>query len=259
MLKIRVIPTLLWKNLGLVKGVGFHSWRRIGTVLPAIKVYNTREVDELILLDISATPERREPDYESVEEFSAECFVPLTVGGGIRDLDQIKQLLWAGADKVTINTAAFDEPSLVREAAHRFGSQCIVAAIDFRRLSNGHYECYSHCGSKPTRRSPLDWAIEVEALGAGEILLTSIERDGTMEGYDLELTRLVSERVRIPVIASGGAGNYQHLYEAIVEGKSSAVAAASMFQFTQQTPLEAKQFLATKGLPVRRSRSLRSS
>jgi imidazole glycerol-phosphate synthase subunit HisF len=259
MLKIRVIPTLLWKNLGLVKGVGFHSWRRVGTVLPAIKVYNTREVDELILLDISATPERREPDYESVEEFSAECFVPLTVGGGIRDLDQIKRLLWAGADKVTINTAAFDEPSLVREAAQRFGSQCIVAAIDFRRLSDGRYECYSHCGSKPTGRSPLDWAIEVETLGAGEILLTSIERDGTMEGYELELIRSVSERVRIPVIASGGAGNYQHLYEAIAEGKASAVAAASMFQFTQQTPLEAKQFLATKGLPVRHSRLLRSS
>jgi cyclase len=252
MLKTRVIPTLLWKNLGLVKGVGFHSWRRLGTVLPAIKVYNTREVDELILLDISATPDGREPDYESVEEFSAECFVPLTVGGGIRDLGQIKRLLWAGADKVTINTAAFDDPSLVREAARRFGSQCIVAAIDFRRLSDDRYECYSHCGSTPTGRSPLDWAVEVEALGAGEILLTSIERDGTMEGYDLELTRLVSERVRIPVIASGGAGNYQHLYEAIVEGKASAVAAASMFHFTQQTPLEAKHYLAAKGVPVRR-------
>ena len=252
MLKIRIIPTLLWKNLGLVKGVGFHSWRRVGTVLPAVKVYNTREVDELILLDISATPDGREPDYESVEEFSAECFVPLTIGGGIRDLDQIKRLLWAGADKVTINTAAFDDPSLVRESARRFGSQCIVAAIDFRRLSDGRYECYSHCGSKPTGRSPLDWAVEVEALGAGEILLTSIERDGTMEGYDLELTRLVSERVRIPVIASGGAGNYQHLYEAIAEGKASAVAAASMFHFTQQTPLEAKHYLASKGVPVRR-------
>ena len=256
MLKIRVIPTLLWKNLGLVKGVGFHSWRRVGTVLPAIKVYNTREVDELILLDISATLDEREPDYESVEEFSAECFVPLTVGGGIRDLDQIKRLLWAGADKVTINTAAFDDPGLVHESARRFGSQCIVAAIDFRRLSDGRYECYSHCGSKPTGRSPLDWAVEVEALGAGEILLTSIERDGTMEGYDLELTRLVSEKVRIPVIASGGAGNYQHLYEAIVEGKASAIAAASMFHFTQQTPLEAKHYLASKGVPVRRGGSL---
>ena len=256
MLKIRVIPTLLWKNLGLVKGVSFHSWRRVGTVLPAIKVYNTREVDELILLDISATLDEREPDYESVEEFSAECFVPLTVGGGIRDLDQIKRLLWAGADKVTINTAAFDDPGLVHESARRFGSQCIVAAIDFRRLSDGRYECYSHCGSKPTGRSPLDWAVEVEALGAGEILLTSIERDGTMEGYDLELTRLVSEKVRIPVIASGGAGNYQHLYEAIVEGKASAIAAASMFHFTQQTPLEAKHYLASKGVPVRRGGSL---
>jgi cyclase len=258
MLKLRVIPTLLWKNVGLVKGVGFDSWRRVGTVLPAIKVYNTREVDELILLDISATPEARDPDYESIEEFSAECFVPLTVGGGVRNIEQITYLLKAGADKITINTATFENPELVREAASRFGSQCIVVAIDARRLSAGRYECYSHCGTEPTGRSPLEWARQVESLGAGEILLTSVERDGTMEGYDLELIRPVTEGVRIPVIASGGAGNYQHLFEAVAQGKANAVAAASMFHFTEQTPLEAKQFLATKGLPVRRSRLART-
>jgi cyclase len=254
MLKLRVIPTLLWKNVGLVKGVGFDSWRRVGTALPAIKVYNTREVDELVLLDISATPEGRDPDYESIEEFSAECFVPLTVGGGVRDIGQITRLLKAGADKITINTAALENPELVREAAGRFGSQCIVVAIDARRLSGGGYECYSHCAIKPTGRSPLEWARAAESLGAGEILLTSVERDGTMEGYDLELIRAVAEGVRIPVIASGGAGNYQHLFEAIAQGKASAVAAASMFHFTEQTPAEAKQFLAGKGLPVRRGR-----
>ena len=254
MLKIRVIPTLLWKNVGIVKGVGFDSWRRVGTALPAIKVYNTREVDELILLDITATAEARDPDYDSIEEFSAECFVPLTVGGGVRNLDQIRRLLLAGADKITINSAAHDNPELIREAAARFGSQCIVVAIDVRRLPAGSYECYCRCGTKPTGLAPTEWARQVEALGAGEILLTSIERDGTMQGYDLDLIRQVAEKVRIPLIASGGAGNYEHLFEAIANGKASAVAAASMFHFTQQTPLEAKQFLAAKGLPMRRGR-----
>jgi cyclase len=252
MLKVRVIPTLLWKNVGLVKGVGFDSWRRVGTVLPAIKVYNMREVDELILLDISATPEGREPDYESIEEFSVECFVPLTVGGGVNNIGQIRALLKAGADKVAINTAAYSNPGLIQEAAARFGSQCVVAAIDARRKKDGDYEAYSHCGTKPSGHSVEAWANRLEGLGAGEILITSIERDGTMEGFDLDLVRRISGAVRIPVIASGGAGNYQHFYDAISEG-ASAVAAASMFHFTEQTPLEAKQFLAKKGLPVRRS------
>jgi len=259
MLKLRVIPTLLWKQLGLVKGVGFDSWRRVGSVLPAVKVYNTREVDELILLDISATSESRAPDYESIEEFSAECFVPLTVGGGIGDIEHIQRLLQVGADKISINTAALENPSFVREASHHFGSQCIVVAIDARRLSDGRYECYSHCGTKPAGRSAIEWAQEVEFLGAGEILLTSIERDGTMEGYDIELIRGISEAVQIPVIASGGAGNYHHFYEAVANGGANAVAAASMFHFTQQTPLEAKQFLKAKGLPIRHGHSLRYS
>jgi len=256
MLKVRVIPTLLWKGAGLVKGIGFDSSRRIGAVLPAIKVYCMREVDELILLDIVATEDGRPPDYESIEEFSSECFVPLTVGGGIRRIEDITGLLRAGADKVTINTSAYAQPDLIRRAADRFGSQCIVVAVDVRRLADGQYECFSACGRTQTGKRPVEWAREVEALGAGEILLTSVERDGSMSGYDLDLVRHVSEAVSIPVIASGGAANYVHLYEAIAEAGASAVAAASMFHFTELTPLGAKEFLFDKNVPVRRSREI---
>jgi len=253
MLKYRVIPTLLWKNHGLVKGVAFDSWRRVGTILPAIKVYNIREVDEMIVVDIAATREGREPDYESVEEFSQECFVPLTVGGGIRTLEQIQRLLRVGADKVSIGSAAYADAELVRRAADRFGSQCVVISIDVRIGADGQYECVSESGTKPMSRDPIKWAVEMEKTGAGEILLTSIERDGTMKGYDLDLTRRVADAVSIPVIASGGAGNYEDMYLAISEGRAAAVAAASIFHFTQQTPLEAKRHLEAKGLPVRHS------
>jgi cyclase len=250
-LKVRVIPTLLWKEFGLVKGVGFDSWRRVGTMMPAIKVYNTRQVDELIVLDIAATFEGRVPDYESINEFSAECFVPLTVGGGVRNLDDIKNSLRAGADKVSINSAAYDNPHIIREAADKFGSQCIVVSIDARKTAGESFECCSHCGTRPTGKPVDSWAQEVEQLGAGEILLTSIERDGTMQGYDLDLIKRVTRNAGIPVIASGGAGSYQDMYEAISVANCSAVAAASIFHFTQQTPLEAKQYLSSKGIPVR--------
>lgn len=250
MLKVRVIPTLLWKNVGLVKGIGFNSWRRIGTVMPAIKVHNTREVDELALFDITASQEARKPDFESIYEFSAECFVQLTVGGGLRTLEDIRQMLRAGADKVSVNSSAYENPELIREAANRYGSQCIVVSIDARKI-DGRYECYSHAGSRPTGMEVSAWAKQVEKLGAGEILITSVERDGTMQGYDLDLTGNVTASVNIPVIASGGAGSYQHMLEAIVTGKASAVAAASIFQFTEQTPVEAKRFLAENGVAVR--------
>ena len=251
MLKYRVIPTLLWKNVGLVKGIGFDSWRRVGPVLPAIKVYNLRQVDEIILVDITATLENREPDYESVAEFTAECFVPMTVGGGIRSIDHITKLLRAGADKVAINSGAFEDPALVREAAGRFGSQCIVASIDARKQPGCTWECYKNSGTEPTGKDVIAWAKEMEANGAGEILLTSIERDGTMTGYDLDLIRKVSAAVTIPVIASGGCGNYHHMYEAISTGGASAVAAASIFHFTEKTPIEAKKYLAGCKIPVR--------
>ncbi len=253
MLKVRVIPTLLWKNLGLVKGVGFESWRRVGTVLPAIKVYNTRQVDELVLLDIAASLEGREPDYESIAEFSAECFVPLTVGGGIRTVEHVRNLLLAGADKVSINSAAFENPQLIRDAADHFGTQCVVVSIDFRKLEDGSYRCCSLSGTAVMEKDPVEWAKEVEAHGAGEILLTSVERDGTMQGYDLDMISRITAAVRIPVIASGGAGNFEHMRQAVQQGGASAVAAASIFHFTQQTPLEAKAFLQAHGLPTRRS------
>lgn len=251
MLKTRIIPTLLWKNVGLVKGIGFDSWRRTGTVLPAIKVYNYRDVDELILVDIEATREGREPDYQSVKDFAAECFVPFAVGGGIRNTDMIRKLLLAGADKVCINSAAYENPGLITESARFFGSQCVTVSIDVRLMSDGRYQCYSHCGSKPAGVEPDQWAKTVQAAGAGEILLTSIERDGTMSGYDLALIRKVASQVEIPVIASGGAGNYAHMKEALLEGGASAAAAASIFQFTEQTPLEAKRYLKDYGIHVR--------
>lgn len=251
MLKTRVIPTLLWKGPGLVKGVGFDSWRRVGTVMPAIKVYNTRDVDELVLLDIEATGENREPDFESLEEYAAECFVPLTVGGGVRTLEHIRRLLLAGADKVCINTAAYSDPDLIREASRRFGAQCIVIGIDCRKMPDGLHQCFSHSGTRPTGLEAAEWAARVESFEAGEILLTSIERDGTQEGYDLDLIRKVTARVSIPVIASGGAGTYEHLADAVKAAGASAVAAASMFHFTERTPLEAKKFMHDHGIPTR--------
>lgn len=251
MLKVRIIPTLLWKEIGLVKGVAFDSWRRIGTLMPAVKVYNTRQVDELMLLDITATEEGRDPDYETIEEIAAECFVPLTVGGGIANIEQIRQLLRAGADKVCINSAAFETPELIAEAAGKFGTQCIVVSIDAVKRPGGGYECVSLSGKCPTGKDPGEWATTLEELGAGEILLTSVEQDGTMQGYDIDLLKSVTSLVKIPVIASGGAGNYQHMHEAIADGNASAVAAASIYHFTEQTPLEAKKYLAEKAIPVR--------
>ena len=213
MLKKRIIPTLLWKNEGLVKGIGFNSWRRIGTILPAIKVYNTRQVDELIVVDITATEENREPDYEEINSFSAECFIPLTVGGGVKNIEIVKKLLRAGADKVTINSAAFNNPNLIKQIAKSFGSQCIVASIDAKKRGD-KYECFSYSGKQATGISVSEWAKELEDLGAG---------------------------------------NYDHMYMAIAQANVSAVAAASIFHFTHQTPLEAKNYLFSKGIFVRKS------
>lgn len=249
--KIRVIPTLLFKDVGLVKGVGFDSWRRTGSAMQAIKVYNLREVDELVFLDITATRDRCPPDFETVDDLADDCFMPMAVGGGVRMLDHVRRLLMVGADKVVINTAAVEEPDLIRQAAKRFGAQCVVVSIDARQLSDRSYEVYTHSGTVPTGREPVSFAREAESLGAGEIIITSIDRDGTMKGYDLELTRRVSEAVSIPVIASGGAGNYEHMAQALRFGKASAIAAASIFHFTEQTPLEAKRYLQQQGFNMR--------
>jgi cyclase len=252
-LKVRIIPTLLWKNYGLVKGVRFDSWRRIGPVLPAIKVYNSRGVDELILVDITASLEGSVPDHESVADFSEECSVPLTVGGGITGAEDIVALLHAGADKISINSAAYRNPDLVDIAARRFGTQCVVASIDVRHLGDGRYRCFSHSSSVDTGEEPVEWARELAARGAGEILLTSIDRDGTMTGYDLDLVSSVAQAVDIPVIASGGAGSYQDLIDVVMQAGASAVACASIFHFTEQTPAGAKSAMGHAGIPVRRN------
>lgn len=253
MLKVRVIPTLLWKNYGLVKGVAFDSWRRVGPVLPAIRVYNSRDVDELVLVDITASREKNEPDHDSVADFSQECSVPLTVGGGISSTEHVVALLHAGADKISVNSAAYTMPELIGAASRRFGSQCVVASIDARRSDDGTYRCYSHSATVDERRDPVEWARELVDRGAGEILLTSIERDGTMTGYDLGLIERVAQAVPVPVIASGGAGNYQHLIEAVTQAGASAVACASIFHFTERTPAGAKAAMEAAGIPVRRS------
>jgi imidazole glycerol-phosphate synthase subunit HisF len=253
MLKVRVIPTLLWKRFGLVKGIGFDSWRRVGPVLPAIKVYNQREVDELILVDIVAHQSDDDLDYESVDDFGQDCFVPFTVGGGITRIEQVQRLLRAGADKVSVNTAAYSRPELVSEIAKRHGSQCVVASIDVRRETAGGWHCYSHAGQHHTGREVREWSREVEDRGAGEILITAVERDGTLQGYDLALIEAIVSAVKIPVIASGGAGTYQHMVDAVIQAGASAIAAASIFHYTEQTPAGAKAALQNAGIPVRRN------
>jgi cyclase len=251
MLKVRIIPTLLWRDFGLVKGVGFDSWRRVGPVLPAIKVYNSRDVDELILLDVTASKLASRLDVDSLHDYADFCFVPLTVGGGIQNLDQVKQVLCAGADKIALNTAAYLNPALVTDIANAFGSQCVTISIDAARTTCGQHECFSHAGSRATGQAPGSWARTMQDHGAGEILITSIDRDGSMSGYDLELVAQVAEAVSIPVIASGGAGCYEHMRQAVVDAGASAVAAASMFHFTEQTPAAARTALEEAGIPVR--------
>lgn len=253
MLKARIIPTILWKDIGIVKGVGFNSWRRVGSLLPAIKVYNTRQVDELIIVDITATENEREPDYEVIDEIADECFVPLTVGGGVKNIDHIKKLLRAGADKVAINSGCFINPEIVSKGADLFGTQCIVISIDVFKHPDGHYECYKNSGKIATGKHPVEWAGEMELRGAGELLITSIQNDGSMKGYDIDLIKSVTDAVSIPVIASGGARDYEDMYQALTLAHASAVAAASIFHFTEQTPLEAKHYLEAKGVLVRRN------
>lgn len=218
--------------------------------MQAVKVYNLRDVDELVFFDISATPNQRRPDFEQIEELTRECFMPMTVGGGVRTIDDMGCLLQAGADKVAINTAAVEQPSLMRKGADRFGRQCMVACLDVRRQGED-WEVVTHCGRKSTGQSVLECARSMEAEGAGEIILTSVDQDGTMEGYDLALIKMVTQAVQIPVVASGGAGCYQHMVEAVTQSGAAAVAAASMFHFTEQTPKESKLRLGAEGIPVR--------
>ncbi len=250
MLAKRIIPCLDVKEGRVVKGVNFVNLRDAGDPVENAKFYDEQMADELVFLDITASYEKRFIMIDVVKRVAEQVFMPFTVGGGIRTLQDIRALLVAGADKVSINTAAVKNPNLVAEAAKAFGSQCIVVAIDAKRRGDS-WEVYIHGGRTPTGIDAIWWARRVQELGAGEILLTSMDRDGTKEGYDLELTRAVSEAVEIPVIASGGAGNLEHLYQGIVEGKADAVLAASIFHFREYSVIEAKRYLRERGVPVR--------
>ena len=250
MLAKRVIPCLDVKDGRVVKGVQFLDLRDAGDPVAAAQAYDAQGADELVFLDITASHEGRAIMLDVVRRTAEGIYMPLTVGGGIRGVDDIRTLLRAGADKVSLNTAALEHPQVIREAAERFGSQCIVVAIDAKR-SNGGWTVYSHGGRRPANREAVAWAREAEGLGAGEILLTSMDRDGTQDGYDLELTREVAEAVSVPVIASGGVGTLEHLREGLVEGKADAALAASIFHFGTHTVRDAKAYLRDRGVPVR--------
>jgi cyclase len=251
MLTKRIIPCLDVKDGRVVKGVKFVELRDAGDPVENAKFYDEQGADELTFLDITASFEKRKIILTVVEKTANEVFMPLTVGGGIRDLMDIRDLLNAGADKVSINTAAVEDSDFIRRAAERFGSQCIVLAIDAKRRAPSGWEVYTHGGRTPTGLDAVVWAKKGEELGAGEILLTSMDRDGTKDGYDLGLTRTISEAVGIPVIASGGAGNLEHLYEALAQGSADAVLAASIFHYREYSIREAKEYLRSKGVHVR--------
>lgn len=251
MLKTRIIPCLDVKDGRVVKGVKFVDLRDAGDPVEAARAYDAAGADELCFLDITASHEKRGILLDVVRRTAEACFMPLTVGGGVRTIEDIRTLLLAGADKVSINTAAVERRAIVREAAEKFGSQLVVVAIDARRSASGSFEVFTHGGRKATGLDVVAYAREVVEFGAGEILLTSMDRDGTKEGYDLELTRAVADAVSVPVIASGGVGTLDHLVAGVRDGHASAVLAASIFHFGEATIGEAKARLAARGIPVR--------
>ena len=250
MLAKRIIPCLDVDAGRVVKGVKFVGLRDAGDPVEVAQIYDREGADELCFLDITASHEDREIILDVVARTADQLFMPLTVGGGINRLEEIRKLLRAGADKVSINTGAVARPEFVREAAETFGSQCIVVAIDAKRAGKG-WQVFTHGGRKPTGIDACEWAEKMAAYGAGEILLTSMDRDGTKQGYDLELTRAISDRVAIPVIASGGVGNLEHIYEGLTQGKASAALAASIFHYREFTIGECKRYLHERGIPVR--------
>lgn len=259
MLVKRIIPCLDVRDGRLVKGVQFVDIRDAGDPAEVAQVYDREGADELVFLDITASYEQRKAIVEVVARTAEQVFMPLTVGGGVSSIEDMRRLLNAGADKVSVNTAAVQDAGLVEHAARRFGSQCIVVAIDARRVqgrtdgadSGTRWEVYTHGGRSPTGLDAVQWAVEVERRGAGEILLTSMDRDGTQEGYDLELTQAVSSAVSVPVIASGGVGTLEHLYAGLTQGQADAVLAASIFHFRTHAVQEAKAYLAARGVPMR--------
>lgn len=251
MLSKRIIPCLDVKDGRVVKGVNFVNLRDAGDPVEIAKQYSREGADEITFLDITASHEGRNIMIDVVEKTANEVFVPLTVGGGVRTLEDVRNLLLAGADKVAINTAAVNNPEFVKEASDKFGSQCIVVAIDARSNGDSSWEVFTHGGRKPTGIDAVQWALKMQEFGAGEILLTSMDRDGTKEGYDLELTSTISEKVTIPVIASGGAGNLEHLCEGIKTGKADAVLVASLFHFGEYKISEAKQYMSINDIVIR--------
>ncbi|MDH3444489.1 MAG: imidazole glycerol phosphate synthase subunit HisF [Deltaproteobacteria bacterium] len=250
MLAKRIIPCLDVKAGRVVKGVRFLDLQDAGDPVEIARVYDREGADELCFLDITASHENRAIILDVVARTAEQVFMPLTVGGGINKLEDIRKLLQAGADKVSINTGAVNRPEFVSEAAERFGSQCIVVAIDAKRVAN-HWEVFTHGGRNPTGIDACEWAQRMERYGAGELLLTSMDRDGTKNGYDLELTKAISERVTIPVIASGGVGNLEHIYQGLTRGRASAALAASIFHYHEYSIAECKQYLHDRGITVR--------
>ncbi len=250
MLTKRIIPCLDVMEGRVVKGINFLELRDAGDPVTNAKTYEEQMADELCFLDITASHERRKTIVKVVEKVAHEVFMPLTVGGGIKSLEDIREILLAGADKVTVNTTAIESPDFVREASEVFGSQCICVAIDAKRNGKS-FEVYTYGGRRPTGVDAVEWAKRVEKLGAGEILLTSMDRDGTKRGFNIKLTRTISEAVNIPVIASGGVGTLEHLYEGLVEGKADAVLAASIFHYREFTVMDAKKYLKDRGVNVR--------
>jgi imidazole glycerol-phosphate synthase subunit HisF len=247
----RVIPCLDVTNGRVVKGTQFLELRDAGDPVECALAYNAQGADELVFLDITASSDNRNTMIDVVERTADQCFMPLTVGGGIRTVADVRAMLLAGADKVSMNTAAIANPALISEAAEGFGAQCVVVAIDARRNAQGGWTVHTHGGRQPTALDAIAWAVEAERRGAGEILLTSMDADGTKDGYDLALTAAVSEQVGIPVIASGGAGKLEHLSRVLHEGKADAVLAASIFHFGEFTVGDVKRYLRTQGVPVR--------
>jgi cyclase len=250
-LKARVIPCLDVKDGRVVKGVNFVGLRDAGDPVEQARIYDAAGADELCFLDITASSDNRETILGVVRRTAEQCFMPLTVGGGVRTVENVRELLLAGADKVLINTAAVKRPELVREAAEKFGSQCIVVAIDAKSVGPDQWEVFTHGGREPTGIDAVEWARKMETLGAGEILLTSMDRDGTRQGFDIAVTRTIADALKIPVIASGGVGELAHLVEGVRDGHATAVLAASIFHFGEFTIRDAKEHMAAAGLPVR--------